>query len=167
MLEREDEYKYEDVDFNIDEYLSRVQAKSDTARQGILVLPTEHWRQSSVNVFMPETFDFVKWMRQNSTIDVSINIATVEDIQVAEMRSDNFWFPLAYLFNDISVQIYLNIVASYLYDRIKGALRADQTTVDLELLTEDKKKGRVKRFSYHGSYEGLKEIIEKMDKFME
>ena len=169
MFEQEDKHKYEDVDFNITEYLSQVQAKSDIERKGILVLPTKDWQQSGVNVFMSETFDFVKWVKQKSTNDFSISVATTKDKRVAEMKSDNILLPLVYLFSNVSIPIYLNMVANYLYDKLKGKLGTDKTTVNLEVRSEDKKKGKVKRFSYHGSYEGFQKIVKKMDinEFME
>jgi len=169
MFDQQDKHEYQDIDFHLDEYLAQVQSKGAVEQQGILVLPTENWRKTGATVFMPETFSFVKWVRQNDAIGNRVNVATLEESKTADLRSIDYWFPLVYLFSDVSLQIYLNMVANYLYDRLKGALQSDKHTVDLEVLTEDKKAGRVKKFSYHGSYDGLKEIIKKIDvnEFME
>lgn len=55
------------------------------------------------------------------------------------------------------------MVANYLYDKIRGALKGDKCTVNLEVIVEDKKIGKAKKFSYHGSCEGLKEVIHRID----
>jgi len=163
MFDQQDKWEYKDVDLDLDEYLARVQSKSTAEKQGILVLPTENWRQTGVTVFMPETFSFVKWVKQNNANSNRVSVVSLEENKIADLRSADFWIPLAYLFSDTSLQIYLNIVASYLYDRMRGVLQGEKRIVDLEVLIEDKKAGRTKRFTYHGSYDGLKEIIKKID----
>ncbi len=169
MFDEEDKYGYEVIDFDIAAYMARIKSSDALEKQGILVLPNEDWRQTGTNVFMSETFDFVKWAKQNKAVSHKVTVATAEGTKVADLRSEDYWFPLVYLFSDVSLQIYLNMVANYLYDRIKGALKSDKCTVNLEVFAEDKKKGKTRKFSYHGSYEGLREIIKKIDvnEFME
>jgi hypothetical protein len=163
MFEQEDKIEYTDINFSIDEYLARTRSSEIQKREGILLLPKDNWRQTGESIFMPETFNFAKWARKNTMVSNSVAVAETETTKVADLRSHDFWLPLAYLFSDVPLQIYLGLVANYIYDRLKGALKNEEPIVDLEVYIEDKKKGKVRRFSYHGSCNGLQQVIKRID----
>ena len=169
MQEREDKHIYEDYNFDLESYLSQIEVENAIPKNGILILPNENWRQSGKPVYMPETYRFVKWVKQTDVVQSEINLVELKKSNVASLRSDEIWLPIAYVFSDASFQIFLNVAASYLYDKLKGLLKNEDMTVHLEILKEDKLAKKVKRFLYDGSYAGLKEIIKKIDvnEFME
>ena len=163
MFNKEDQYKYEKIDFNLSDYLARSNVKEPNNRVGVLALPSPNWRGTDDCVFLPETFNFVKWAKYNRDIGAQISIAEVEKTKVADLRSHDFWLPIVYLFSDVSLQIYLGMVSSYLYDKLRGALQNESHTVDIEAYVEDKEKGQIRKFSYHGSYKGFEKIAKKIN----
>lgn len=65
--------------------------------------------------------------------------------------------------NSTLVSISLNVLSNYVYDLCKGTI--GNKTAHIDLYIETKEKGKVKKISYKGSVEGLKEldkIIKKM-----
>lgn len=65
--------------------------------------------------------------------------------------------------NPSIVTISLNVLSSYVYELLKGTL--GQKTAHIDLYIETKEKGKVKKLSYKGSADGLKEL-EKVIKAM-
>ena len=58
----------------------------------------------------------------------------------------------------MSLQIFLGLVTSYLYDKIKGAFYRDPPRVRLRVVYKDKQAGVVKRFEFEGDAETLRGI---------
>lgn len=163
MMDKEDQFEYEKINFNLSDYFERAYTKEPDELSGILVLPSPNWRGTSDSVYLPETFNFLKWAKNVQKIEPRISLAEVENTKVADLRSYDIWLPIVYLFSDVSLQIYLGIVSSYVYDKLKGALQNEDQKIDIEAYVEDKKKGQIKKFSYHGSYKGFKEVAEKIN----
>jgi hypothetical protein len=160
---KEDRYEYKSVEFDLNEYIKKVKIRSDFPRNGIIILPYDKWGSFSSTTFIPETFNFVKWIKQKERIEKNISILDVKEKNIADLRSAIIWLPLVYLFSDISLPIYLNFIANYLYDKWKGALRSDRCEVKFEVLIENKSDKKTKKFSYEGSHQGLKEIVKRVD----
>jgi hypothetical protein len=152
-IQKEDKAKYETIDAPL-EFLNFLNTKN-----GVLCVPEPKFREYTGSVLKPDTFSFAKWFKKNHpeiTIDVGNASAKVG------LRSNDFWLPLVYLANDVSLQIYLNIVANYIYDMARGALRHDKKSVHLSVIHKSES-GDIKEFLYDGSLEGLKNTIKKID----
>ncbi len=134
-------------------------------QKGILCIPAASLDSSRQHVVLPETYNFAKWIRKNRK-DINIDVLPSKGVQ--HLRSSDFWMPIVLLASDVSLQVYLGLVTSYLYDVIRGALKHDKATVHVEAIYKDSK-GTIKKFSYSGSVEGLGKTIKKIDinKFME
>lgn len=104
--------------------------------------------------------DFFKWMRELSP---EIQVSVPAGAQKIVLRSADIWLPLVYLAGDTSVQIFLNMAASYLYDRAKGALRNERPQIHLSVAYEDKNSGKAKRFDFSGDAEALGKAIKRFD----
>lgn len=104
--------------------------------------------------------DFAKWVRQNAP---SIKVEARKADRRIVRRSSDYWLPLVFLAGDIALPIYLNLVANYLYDKMKGALKGETARVHLSAVYEDKKAGVVKRFNFEGDKTSLQEAIKKFD----
>ncbi len=103
---------------------------------------------------------FAKWLRVNNP---ELNIVLEPKVPKLVLRSGDIWLPLAFLASDIGLPIYLNLVASYLYDRMKGALKGESTRVHFCAEFEDKANGRIKRFTFDGDADALKNVIKRFD----
>lgn len=104
--------------------------------------------------------DFAKWLKRH---DPSIKMEVRQAEQRLILRSGDYWLPLAFLASDVALPIYLNMVASYLYEKMKGALRGEKARVHLSAMYEDKSAGIVKRFNFEGDQEALQKVIKRFD----
>ena len=155
IFETKDMHKVEVMEDN-PELISLMQINTN----GILCVPENVTRQSQYNVVMPQTYDFAKWIRKNRE-DFIIDVAKSEGIK--SLHSHDFWMPIVILASDISVQVFLGLVSSYIYDRIKGALKHDKADVHVQAYYKETPDGVVKRFSYNGSVEGFEKVAKKFN----
>jgi len=105
------------------------------------------------------TMHLVKWLRKNAP-DTRV---AVDSAPTLALHSRDFWLPFALLASDITLQVYLGLIVNYLYDRLKGSLQHDRHTVHLSVVHEDKATGKLKRFDYTGSVNGLNACVKKTD----
>jgi hypothetical protein len=127
---------------------------------GILCLSEEKFRDYEGPVLKPDTFRFAKWVKQNHS---KVNIDVQEAEARADLRSNDFWLPLVFLASDVSLQVYLNLVANYIYDMARGALKHDKKSVHLRVIHKNAETNETREFSYDGSVDGLKACIKKID----
>lgn len=67
------------------------------------------------------------------------------------------------LSSDVSVQFYLNLVANYVYDKLKGALKGEKIRVRFSAVYEEPKTGVIKRFDFEGDEQALAKTIKRFD----
>ena len=154
IFERQDSAKVSEVTDH--QQLQEFLARGD---KGILCIAV-HDDESQSLTSMPETYRFAKWVRQNAK-DVDIDVAPHEGTKI--LHSADFWMPLVILGGDISIQMFVSLVANYVYDMAKGALPHESKSVYFEALYEEEDTKKTKKFSYSGSIAGLNEIVEKFD----
>jgi len=128
-------------------------------KNGIIVVP-ESYEEMDDPVVKAGTGDFIKWLNHESP---NIETHNEEERTKLVLRSGDYWLPLVYLANDISLPIYLNLVASYLYDKARGVLKGDATRVHLSAVYEDKNAGKMKQFNFEGDIESLQKAIKRFD----
>lgn len=104
--------------------------------------------------------DFVKWAKQNAPT-VSVEMRQPADRLV--LRSADHWLPLAFLASDVSVQFYLNLVANYVYDKLKGSLKGDNIRVRFSVVYEESETGAIKRFDFEGDEQALAKTVKRFD----
>ncbi len=139
---------------NEDDILSLVKGYD----QKLIVIPD---KGSAEKPYVKSTAgDFAKWLQKNNP---QIDIALPKEAAKLQLRSNEIWLPLVFLSQDVALPIYLNIVCSYLYDKMKGALKGDVARVDLSVVFKDEKKGVLKKFNFSGDAETLQKTIKKMD----
>jgi hypothetical protein len=103
---------------------------------------------------------FAKWLRANSP---DLNVVLELKAPKLVLRSGDIWLPLTFLASDIALPVYLNLIASYLYDRMKGALKGESTRVHFCAEFEDKANGKTKRFTFDGDADALQKAIKRFD----
>lgn len=129
------------------------------APSGIALVP-EHYGEHEAPVIKASAGDFAKWV---AFAHPNVKIELPGKVERLVLHSEDYWLPLAFLASDIALPIYLNLVASYIYDRMKGALRGDKPRVHLSVEYEDKTAGVTKRFNFTGDPETLKATVKKID----
>jgi len=155
IFERKDTFKIEQLNDN-----PELTALIHNNNTDILCVPESITKSSSTNMVMSQTYTFAKWLKINRK-DISIDVANSEGIKI--LHGNDFWMPIVILASDISVQLFLGLVSNYIYDRIKGALKHDETDVHIEAYYEETPGGVTKKFSYSGSIEGFEKIAKKFD----
>ncbi len=77
--------------------------------------------------------------------------------------------PLVFLASDITLPIYLNIVANYLYEKMKGALKGEKSRVHLSAMYKNTSDGITKKFEFEGDVDALQKAITKfnLNKYLE
>ena len=122
--------------------------------------------------FVPEPFgdstaslkadagDFAKWMRSEHP---DLPISLPDSVPKIVLHGADVWLPLIYLAGDTSMQVLLNMAASYLYDKAKGALKTDLPRVHISVMYQDKKLGKTKKFEFSGDQDALAKAIKRFD----
>jgi len=125
-----------------------------------LEMRAEEYGEPKQFVLKSAAGDFAKWLRAH---DPAIKVVMDAKAPKLVLRSGDVLLPLAFLASDIALPIYLNLVASYLYEKMKGALKGETTRVHLCAEYEDKVHGKIKRFSFEGDAEALQKAIKRFD----
>ena len=131
---------------------------------GIMIVP-ESYGQTPQKVLFPEAGRFAKWMKAKRS-DIQVNID--HSYPGLDLKDQDIWMPLIYLSQDVSLQLFLKIVAAYLYDRLKGSLKTDRNMVHLKVCYEDTEHGSSKLFEFNGNTEALEEAMRRfhVNKFL-
>lgn len=130
-----------------------------TGNRGVLIVPETFGEPPRLAV-RDSAGDFLKWVRVNAPA------VAVEQRQSADrlvLRSADYWLPLVFLASDISVQFYLNLVANFVYDKLKGALKGETIRVRFSAVYEEPQTGVIKRFDFEGDEQALAKTIKRFD----
>lgn len=124
-----------------------------------LAIVAEPQTELNSRLLKADAGDLAKWIRKEYP---NINVHT--DIQNPKLvlRSAEYWLPLVFLASDISLPIYLNIVASYLYEKMRGSLKGDTSRVHLNV-EYTRQDGSARRFSFTGDASALQKVIKRFD----
>lgn len=135
------------------------QAFSESTRTGLRFVAEAQDGRSPASL-KADFGDFAKWIRrQNSDLDIQIPEGTPK----IALHGADIYLPLIQLAADTSMQIFLNMTASYLYDRAKGAIKTDTPRVHMSVIYQDKKQGKTKKFEFSGDQEALSKAIKRFD----
>lgn len=111
-------------------------------------------------VFTDSMLDLSKIFKQDNSISIP---ALGQDTELYRARkSADIYLPAIFFGlsqvteNSTIVSVSLNVLSNYIYDLCKGT--SGKKTAHVDLYVETKEKGKVKKLSYKGSVEGLKEL---------
>lgn len=132
--------------------------------RGIMIAP-QSYGEIPQKVLFPEAGRFVKWMKAKRS-DIEVNVD--HSYPSLDLRNQDIWMPLIYLSQDVSLQLFLNIVGAYLHDRLKGALKTDRHRVHLKVCYEDTEFGTSKLFEFEGGPQALDNAMKRfhVNKFL-
>lgn len=104
--------------------------------------------------------DFAKWLR---THEPTVPISLTEGYPKLVLHGAEIWLPLAYLASDTSFQVFLNMVANYLYDRSKGLLKHESHIIHFSAVHMNQETGEIKKLDFSGNSQDLAKITKKFD----
>ena len=127
---------------------------------GVHFVPEPH--ADGENASLPsDAGDLAKWVRQHAP---EIPLYMPDNTPKLVLRGADVWLPLVFLASDVSVQVFLNMAASYLYDKAKAGLKSDHPPrLHMRAVYEDKKTGKTKKFEFAGDGESLAKAIKRFD----
>ncbi len=110
-------------------------------------------------IFTESMVDLNKLFRQNNISFDTLNGDTelYRSRKNADIYLPAVFFSLSLISqNPNLVSVSLNILSSYIYDRLKGSF--EKKTAHIDIYIEIKEKGKAKKISYKGEAEGIKEL---------
>lgn len=126
---------------------------------GLRMIPERHREQIPV-ALKADAGHFAKWIRAH---DSKIKVDLDEKSKRLVLRSGDVWLPLVFLASDIALPVYLNLVSSFIWDKMKGALKGETVRVHLSAEFDDRTSGTVKRFNFEGDADALQKAIKRFD----
>lgn len=127
--------------------------------RGISMVASRHGNDQMLAIHS-DGISFAKWIKShNPDIHVSVDSSPPKLL----LRSEDIYLPLVFLASDVAFPVYLNLVSSYLYDRMKGALKGEVARVHMSAEYEDQATGKIKRFSFEGDADALAKAIKRFD----
>lgn len=122
-----------------------------------LAIPTKY--KNNEFYFAQETIDFIKYCR-NQSQEYSFDVLADGDIEIRSLHSFDIWMPIIYVASSVLLPFAINMVSSYIYDKMKGREKED-ANVDVSFLV---KKGDIEKYiHYSGDAKTFKENFEKID----
>jgi hypothetical protein len=158
------DYKVEEIDIT-----TKLTKLGLTVPDSVAFFPENFENANVANdfIFTDSMLDLNKIFRQEKNI--SINALGNDTEKYRSRKNADIYLPAMFFAltaiteNPTIVSISLNVLSSYVYDLFKGT--SGQKTAHIDLYVETKEKGKVKKISYKGSADGLKDL-EKVIKAM-
>lgn len=151
-----------EFNYSIDDYCSDISISEDTKAKideiDILVLP--HKYAEKEYYFAQESIRFIKYCRSidsQHSIDI---LADGDNIETRALHSFDLFMPIIFVASSVLFPITINLISSYIYDRIKGREKED-VSVKVSFVVRNGKS--TKELHYDGDAKTFKETFEKID----
>ena len=123
----------------------------------ILIVPQKY--DEKEYYFSQESISFIKFCREQ-TQDFSIDLLADGDICTRSLHSFDILMPVIFVATEIIWPIVLNLVSSFIYDKLKGREKED-AKVDVTFMV--KRDGEDKVIHYSGDAKTFKKAFKKID----
>lgn len=124
-----------------------------TNDKGLKVV-AENYNEIEGKVLFRDTGSLIKWINNNYNVKINYN----HNVKKVSLNNNEYWLPLIYLASDITLPIYLSMVANYLYEQLKGSLEGEKEKSIVHLSIEYKDGDKYKKLNYDGPVEGLEKF---------
>lgn len=136
--------------------------KARAKEADILILPDFNIREGVDRAFQSDTVSFYKYSRVY-TDDYKIELYENKgEEKVLSLHSFDIWIPTVFIASSILLPLFINLISSYVYDKLKGR-ESDEATVHFKLIVEDKDKKKSKTIYYKGPHSTFKDKFDKID----
>jgi len=141
----------------IDDYIPSKEDEAIFNNNGGIAFCARDSRLQNMPVVGANAKHFAKWLHINKP-EISVKVDSSPSLA---LHAHDIWFALVFLASDITLPIFLNLVASYVYDQLKGALHNDKSNVHFSVVYKDGKSSKMKKMNYDGPVDGLKCFLDK------
>ncbi len=136
--------------------------KEIVQKADVVFLPDFNLREGVERAFQPDTINFYKYVKQKNN-DYKIELfENKEDLKILSLHSFDIWLPTIWIASAILLPFVINLVSSYVYDKLNGREK-EEVTVQLRVVIENQNKGKSASIFYKGPGKELKETFEKID----
>lgn len=153
-----------ECNFDIDDIIQKSDlnpdAKNNLSKSTLILLPASFPSSNQRGNFASETPNLLKYIRiAHPEIKVGIfENPGEEKIRVQQAADIILPIILFETAKSISIEILLDILSSYLYDKLKGDPNLDKARIKTEILVKKTRKRTTIHVKYEGPISGLKEI---------
>lgn len=160
------EVEIEDISLNFDEVYTKQYIPTDhlddIKKANVLLLPNENFKGNK-GYFFPEcTEEVYQYLKENENDDINFDICSSdEDYKEIELHADVINIPLI-IAQWIVIPTLTNMLASYLYDKIKNTF-SDSKDVNTNINIIVEKKGKSKMIKYDGSIENFEKAMKNIN----
>ena len=155
MAHLEETPKYQVIDYDAKDEYRDFSARNPTGLR-LVATPCDTDKRLSLS---SNTGDFRKWLQQE---EPSMNIEVQKPEVLVDRHSVDIWLGLVYIGCNVVLPVFLSLISSYLYDKMKGALRGDRSQVHLTVVYTDSKDGTCKKLIFEGDADSLKKLVERL-----
>lgn len=142
--------------YNLEEYCKNEEIKiDDFTSHGILLVP--HINNGNY-LFAQETINFAKFCNEKTNDDI-VSVLANGDIVIRDLHSFDIYLPIIQIVSDLVIQIAVNLISSYIYDKLKG--RNEAANVDFTMYIKTNK--TKKKLHYKGDAKTFAEYIKIID----
>lgn len=150
-------------DLNIYDIIEKADLTSDLKKKlkssELILLPASFSTNHQKGDFPAETPNLLKFMRvEHPEIEVAL-FENIGEEKIQALHSADIILPVIYhLIEDVAIPIIVNILCSYLDDKLKGDPDFNKKTVKLEIYSEYNNPEKITRINYEGPLSGVSEI---------
>ena len=141
--------------FKAESISNETQGKLESA--DFLIVPAEY--KENEFYFAQESISFIKFCRQYD-LEHSYELLADNNVKIRSLHSFDIWMPVIWVASSILLPIAVNMVSSYIYDKLKGREKED-AKVDVTFIV--KRDNEEKTLHYSGDAKTFKKSFEKID----
>ena len=147
----------DDDEFRVDDY-EPSESEADLLSTGTGLYFRAQASRDEEFTLSSEAQPFAKWLRVNRP-DLPVHLDSGSTLA---LHSGDLWMPLAFLGSEVAVHLYIDLVAHYIYDKVRGALHHDSPKAEVSFVFQNKS-GTITRVYYKGPAKEFKECFQKVD----
>lgn len=143
------------------EYMPK-EYENEIRSANVLLIPNESFRGYQ-GLFFPEcTDELLDFMKEQKNENVKVDICISDkDFQKLELHADIVYIATM-IVQSVVLPIVTNIIAAYLYDKLKKSNKSPkETNIDVNVIVE--KNGKSKMVHYQGSIENFEKTMKTID----
>lgn len=142
--------------FNASKITDNVKNKLDES--DIIILPQRY--KADEFYFAQESIDFVKFCKRNNQEIKTDILANINEIPVMALHSFDIWMPIIWICKNFFLPLTIELVANYIYDKIKGR-EHENVNLKASFIVKNGKKSI--ELHYDGDAKTFKDTFKKID----
>ncbi|MCF8567892.1 hypothetical protein LLE49_24525 [Alicyclobacillus tolerans] len=153
--------EFEVTDFSLEKFIAEQGFNQETVSRvqtaDLIFLPSFRPFEGAPRAFQPDTLNFYKFLRRTN-LDLNVELLENEgEEKTVSLHSYDIWLPVIWVAQEFLLPTIPSLIASYVYDRLRGTFTGETVDIHLNLYIRNEEKGITK----HLDFSGPKEIFEK------